>query len=235
MAALSDHTQHQPSTHTVHNSSGGNFGLACDEFGDMSWMVLDGNPIHSDAPLSAVDGGFIMDLGPEMYNMPLQPYDAIPFGTIIASQISNTVLHDNASSTHSWPISPASDHTTFSNIASASTHTSPRGITPEPSLSALRCHSYYEHQEQHSSEIPQLAGTKRRHSEIDIHSTGSPDTTASFASQSTRSDTRAPRSSNKKKTIREKNRRAATKYRNKTKREITELQEIEKQLSEKNS
>ncbi|KAH7012561.1 uncharacterized protein B0I36DRAFT_339631, partial [Microdochium trichocladiopsis] len=199
-------------------------------------MVLDGNSSRLDAPLSATDGGFIMDLGPEMYNMPLQPYDAMPFGTITASQISNTALGDNASSTHSWPMSPASDPTTFSDIASAWTHTSPRGITPEPSSSALRCHRYHQLQQQHSSEIPQLAGTKRSHSEIHVHSTGSPDPTASFASQSTPSDTTAlPSSNKKKKTIREKNRRAATKYRNKTRCEITELQETVTQLSEKNS
>ncbi|KXJ84823.1 hypothetical protein Micbo1qcDRAFT_112732, partial [Microdochium bolleyi] len=42
-------------------------------------------------------------------------------------------------------------------------------------------------------------------------------------------------SRNKKKTIREKNRRAATKYRNKTKCEITKLRETEKQLSKKNN
>ncbi|KXJ84999.1 hypothetical protein Micbo1qcDRAFT_103002, partial [Microdochium bolleyi] len=51
----------------------------------------------------------------------------------------------------------------------------------------------------------------------------------------TPSDTTALPSSTKKKKIREKNRRAATKYRNKTKCEVTKLQETEKQLSKKNS
>ncbi|KAH7009282.1 uncharacterized protein B0I36DRAFT_370473 [Microdochium trichocladiopsis] len=170
-AAFTDHTQHQHSTHTAHEWPGGTFGL---KSGDMSWMVLDGNSTHMDAPLSATDGGFTMDLGPEMYNTPLQPHDAIPFGTIIPSQISNTAPDDVASAIDSWLMS--APHT------------------------------------------------------------GSPDATASFASQSTPSDTTAlPSSNKKKKTIREKNRMAATKYRDKTKCEITELVKTEQWLSEKNS
>ncbi|KAH7016101.1 uncharacterized protein B0I36DRAFT_435937 [Microdochium trichocladiopsis] len=210
----------------IHDWPGGTFGL---KSGDMSWMVLDGNSNHMDASLSATDGGFTMDLGPEMYNMPLQPHDAIPFGTIIPSQISNTALDDVASGIHSWLMSVAS------HPASASIHTSPGEIMPEPSTPALRRYSHHHLQQQHSSEIPQLAGTKRRDSEIHVHSTGSPDATASFASQSTPSDTTALPSSNKKKTIREKNRMAATKYRDKTKCEITELVKTEQWLSEKNS
>ncbi|KAH7007964.1 uncharacterized protein B0I36DRAFT_404448 [Microdochium trichocladiopsis] len=235
MAGLTDPTLHQPSTRTIECWSGDTLDLGRIEFSDMSQMVFDSKCSYLDVPFPAADGGFIMDLGPEMYNMPLQPYDVVPVGTIAASQISNPALDDNAWSTHSWPISPISDSSTLSNIASASNHTSPSGSTLEPSSLALRCYSYHQLQQQHSSEIQQLAGTKHRHSEIHVHSAGSADATASFASQSTPSNRTAVPSSNKKKTIREKNRSAATKYRNKMKCETTELQETEKQLSEKNS
>ncbi|KAK1996467.1 hypothetical protein LX36DRAFT_712385 [Colletotrichum falcatum] len=105
---------------------------------------------------------------------------------------------------------------------------------PEPSSSALRRYGYHELQEQRSSEIPRLNGTKRRHSEIHVHSSvvrfdGKLHDTVYTVRY------KGPPSSNKKTTIREKNRRAATKYRNKTKCENAEFQETEKQLSEKNS
>ncbi|KAH7012597.1 uncharacterized protein B0I36DRAFT_369742 [Microdochium trichocladiopsis] len=215
MAGLTDTTLHQPSTRTIECWSGDTFDLGRIEFSDMSQMVFDSKCSSLDAPFPAADGGFIMDLGPEMYNRPLQPYDVVPVGTIAASQISNPALDDNAWTTHSWPISPISDSSTLSIIASAST------------TLALA--------EQHSSEIQQLAGTKHRHSEIHVHSAGSADARVSFASQSTPSNRTAVPSSNKKKMIREKNRSAATKYRNRMKCEIKELQETEKQLSEKNS
>ncbi|KDN70750.1 hypothetical protein CSUB01_10472 [Colletotrichum sublineola] len=131
-------------------------------------------------------------------------------------------------------MSPASDHTTFSDITSASTHTSPKGIIPEPSSSALRHYRYHELQEQRSSEMPQLTGTKRRHSETHIHSSvvrfnGKLHNTVYTVRY------KGLQSSDKKTIIRKKNRRAATKYRNKTKCEIAEFQETEKRLSEKNS
>ncbi|KAH7016358.1 uncharacterized protein B0I36DRAFT_337466 [Microdochium trichocladiopsis] len=200
----------------------------------MSWMVLHSDSGHVEAPSSTTDGGFTMNLGSDTSNMPLQPYDTMLFDTLIPLRASTTALKDATSSTYSRPLSPKSDPTTFPDTSSVSDHTSPREITPEPSSSTLSRHSYNQLLRKHSENL-QIAGTKRRHSEIYGRSTGSPETTASSTSQSLTLDTTALPGSNKKMTIREKNRTAAAKCRNKKKCEIAELQETAKQLSEKNS
>jgi len=212
-------------------------GLSCDKFGDMSRTSLNNTSQDlTDPSLPSFNDGFSMDLGPDVYKMLMQSYDTTQYDTIVPTQIFTTSLDDAASSLPSWPVSPQSSagfHATFSDIATASTHTSPRNGDPNCSFAQNpRRHSHQ--QSQRPDKSLQNAGVKRRYSDFDGRTTASPVPTSE--TRPAASDAVPVAGSNKRKrAIREKNRTAATKYRNKTKRRIAELQETEHQLSEKNS
>lgn len=231
------HNTHQTLPASMQDWVGNSYGLSCDKLGEISWTSLNGTSQDlADTSLPTVNDGFAMEFGPDIYNMTMQPYDTTQYNTIAPMQISTTALDDAASSLSSWPVSPqspASFHAAFSDIATDSTYKSPGNGDPDPSFAQKpRRHSH-----QHSprpSESLQNAGAKRRYSELDGHTTASPVPTSE--KRPAASDAVPVAGSNKRKrTIREKNRTAATKYRNKTKRSITELQETEHQLSEKHN
>lgn len=231
------HNVQQTLSSSIQDWVGNSYSLSCDSFGDMSWVSLNGtsqNP--TDPSLPSVNDGFAMDLGPDMYNMLMQSYDTTQYNTIVPTQISTTALDDAASSLPSWPVSPqspASFHAVFSDIATDSTHTSPGNAGPDSSYAQKpRRHSHQ--QSQRPDESLQNVGVKRRNSEFNGHITASP-APASETKPAAPDAAPVAGSNKRKRTIREKNRTAATKYRNKTKRSITELQETEHQLSEKHN
>ncbi|KAJ1327477.1 cyclic AMP-dependent transcription factor ATF-4 [Microdochium nivale] len=217
-------------SNTVSDWAGQNYSLSCDKFGDMSWTPVDGDTAV-DPMATTTNQNFPMDLPSQQYDMPLQPYETIHLDTLAPAELDSVMTDDAAScSMQSWPVSPSSLPGTFSDVATASTHTSPDDRITEPSSS--RRHSY--HQQQQSKSKPKEIQSKRQGRE----SVGnSPFTSKSLKSdpQSTTaaSTTTASTTRGLKKTIREKNRTAATKYRNKTRKRIEELQEAEALLSEK--
>jgi len=212
---------------TMADWPGQSYNLSCDKFGDMSWM-----PLENIAPnqLAGPAQGFSMDLCSQQYGMPLQSFDTMQFDTLVPAELNTAMVDDAVSSIQSWPNSPSSLPGAFSDACTGSTHTSPDDVGTEPSSS--RRHSYH-HLQQHKTKSE--AGRSKRRASSCVSKPGAATTTTSTEDGGGPSTSAAPSNTRtKKKTIREKNRTAATKYRNKTKKGIEELQEMESQLSEKN-
>ncbi|KXJ88066.1 hypothetical protein Micbo1qcDRAFT_178234 [Microdochium bolleyi] len=200
-----------------------------DSFGDTSWIPVDNTSGQMPA---GYNHNFPIGLCSRQYDMSIQPHDTMQFDTLGPAELNTHVINDIASSIQSWPVSPDSLPGIFSDAVPASTHTSPDDVGTESPSSR---HHKYQQPQQHRIKS-QITRSKRRASS----SASRPQTTTTAVkieidspSASTTIATGGTRS--KKKTIRERNRTAATKYRNKTKKEIEKLREKESQLSEKNN
>ncbi|KAH7033532.1 uncharacterized protein B0I36DRAFT_348577 [Microdochium trichocladiopsis] len=230
---------------SIHDRAEPSYGVSWENSGDMSWITFSSPKSSTGALWPAPGETFAMDLCPTLHSSHLQLYDSMMLVDNIAPMPTSTFDVDiGASHMQPWLPSPRSSGGTFSDIHSDSSRASPEELGPESAspLCIPRRHSPQQSQE-HERGI-QYGGSGGSRSEACVSNEYLPEfaevpepaTTraASPASDGSDMTEKKKKKKTKRKTLREKNRAAATKYRNKTRHDMMELQESERELAQKN-